>query len=113
MVTKKQSKIRKLWNSLTKPFRSYVTKLKNKNWKADRQAWKNKWKLRLKTWKPYSIVIGWYTILLYLFVGWLSGNYSWQTVTFAFALYFVYEKLRDDYIEIQELKSIHKEKNDK
>ena len=91
----------------------FIRRLKEKNWKADRQAWKHKWKERLAKWKPYMIVISWYTVLFYIFVGFLFNNYSWKTVLFAFSLYFVYEKLRDDYIEVQELKTVYEKESKK
>jgi hypothetical protein len=92
---------------------SLIQKWKQKNWKADRQAFKAKWKDRFMKWKPYAIIITWYTLLFYAFMAFLFKDYSWRTLLFAFALYFVYEKLRDDYIEVQELKSTYERENNK
>lgn len=91
----------------------FLRKLKEKNWKADRQAWKAKWKERLTKWKPFAIIIAWYTVLFYMFVGFLFNDYSWKALLFAFALYFVYEKLRDDYIEVKEIAKLNEEENNK
>ena len=113
MANKQKSKLATFFSKILKPFKAYHLKLKNKNWKADRQAWKNKWIARYKKAKPYTIIFAWYTILLYLLTGFLWRDYSLKTVGFAFALYMLYEKLRDDYIEVLEVKSIHNKENDK
>ena len=91
-------------------FKRKFLSIKNTNWKANFQAFKNKKRNQVKKIRPYVIIISWYVIILYLFLGFLFKRYDWYTAGFAFSMYFIYEKLRDDHIEVVEMKELIKHK---
>ena len=82
-----------------------TVKQAKKKLKLDRQVYSSRTKTFLTNAKPYVLIITWYVLLGFLFVGYINNDYSIKTTLFAFSLFFIYDKLYDDYIDLIKLKA--------
>ena len=64
-------------------------------------AWKNQLKIKILKKIPLFLLIVWYVGIFYLFFALIFKDYSLYMVGFAFGAYFLYEKIKDDYIEFK------------
>lgn len=77
--------------------------------KANFDAFNAKVKKNLSKGIPFVIVISWYVGLFYLAEGFLFSNYGLPTLGLALASYFLYEKFKDDFVDVK--KEIAKDEN--